>query len=113
MILDKGIATIYRKRNTAEPGNMPVYDDDMLWQSWYGELSFETAPGRPTDAREEIRTDARVRILQNREINNHDRVELAPTGGDTLQYEVTRAYHGQDDESGELITDLNLEVYVP
>ena len=48
MILDKGIATIYRKRNTAGPGDMPVYADDMLWQSWYGELSFETAPGRPT-----------------------------------------------------------------
>lgn len=113
MILDRGIATIYRKTNTAGPGYMPQYEDVAYWQSWYGELNFETAPGRPTDAREEIRTDARVRILQNRRISNHDRVQLVRTDGETLRYEVTRAYHGRDEESGELITDLSLEVYVP
>ena len=113
MILDKGIATIYHKLDTAAAGDMPEYLDDMFWQSWYGELNFETAPGRPTDNREEVRTDARIRILQNREINNHDRVELTPVTGETLTYEVTRAYHGRDDESGELITDLNLEVIEP
>ena len=113
MILDKGIATIYRKTDTAEAGDMPTYTDVMIWQSWYGELSFETAPARPTEAREEIRCAARVRVLQNRAINNHDRVELADTGGTVTLYEVTRAYHGYDDDSGEPITDLSLEVYDP
>lgn len=113
MILDKGICTIYRKVNVAGPGEKPRFTDDAYWWSWYGELSFETAPARPTDAREEVRTDARIRILQNREINNHDRVELKRADGEMLAYEVTRAYHGRDDESGELITDLNLEVYEP
>ena len=113
MILDKGVCTIYRKVNTAAPGEKPRYTDEPYWESWYGELSFETREARPTDAREEIRTDARVRILQNRQINNHDLVKLEPLNAEALTYEVTRAYHGSDDESGELITDLNLGVYTP
>lgn len=113
MILDKGICSVYRKTNTAGPGAMPVYTDMLIHMSWYGELSYETAPARPTEGREEVRTDARVRILQNRSIANHDRVELVPTGGTVSRYEVTRAYHGKDDDSGELITDLNLEVVEP
>lgn len=92
---------------------MPRYEDEAYWQSWYAELDFATTPARPTDAREEVRTDTRIRILQNRAINNHDRVELENDDGSTTTYEVTRAYHGRDDDSGELITDLNLEVVEP
>ena len=113
MILDKGICTVYRKKDTAASGDMPHFEDEAYWQSWYGELNYETSPNYPTDAREEVRTDARIRILQNRGINNHDRVELTPVAGETTYYEVTRAYHGRDDDSGELITDLNLEVVQP
>lgn len=113
MILDKGIATIYHKINTASPGGKPTFENVAYWQSWYGELNFETSPSRPTESREEIRNDARVRILQNRRINNHDRVELAETTGSILVYEVTRAWHGMDEESGEQITDLTLEVIEP
>lgn len=113
MILDKGIARIFRKVNAATDGHMPEYVCVPLHEGWYGELSFETAPARPTDNREEVRTDARVRVLQNRQINNHDVVELHPTGGTMTLYEVTRAFHGTDEDSGELITDLNLEVIEP
>lgn len=113
MLLDKGIASIYRKTNTAAPGGKPVWENVLIHTGWYGELNFETSPGRPTDAREEVRTDARIRILQNRMINNHDRVVLDDASGNTTAYEVTRAYHGRDDESGELITDLNMEVVTP
>lgn len=113
MILDKGIATIYRKTDTSEAGAMPAFADVEFWRSWYGELNFETAPARPTENREEIRVDARIRILQNRQIANHDRVRLAPYGGGERLYEVGRAYHGRDEDSGELITDLSLEVYEP
>lgn len=113
MILDKGVCTVYRKTNTAVSGAMPVYSDVQIHQGWYGELSFETSPGRPTDTREEVQTDARVRILQNRAINNHDRVELVPNGGTAVRYEVARAYHGFDTDSGELITDLTLQEVSP
>lgn len=113
MMLDRGVCTIYRKSNKAGPGEKPVFVDVAYHWSWYGELEFETAPARPTENREEVRTAARVRVLQCREINNHDHVELKRYDGETLLYEVTRAYHGRDDESGELITDLTLEVVEP
>ena len=113
MLLDKGIAIIYRKTNTASAGAKPVWENVEYYRGWYGELNFETSPGRPTPDREEVRTDARIRILQNRTINNHDRVILADVLGNAKAYEVTRAYHGRDDESGELITDMSLEVVEP
>ena len=112
MILDRGICNVYRKNNIAGPGEMPVYQNQLIHQSWYGELSFETSPARPTDSREMIQTDARIRILQCRSIANHDRVELStawPTSGETLVFEVQRAFHGYDPDSGELITDLSLQ----
>lgn len=113
MILDKGIATVYNKKNTAPPGWKPTFENVAVFQSWYGELSFATSEARPTERREEIRTDARIRILQCRSINEHDRVTLSPFGGEDAFFEVTRAYHGRDDESGELITDLSLAVVQP
>lgn len=113
MNLDKGICTVYHTANTAAPGAKPVLTETAFFQSWYGELNFETSPARPTDTRKEIRTDARIRILQNREIKEHDRVSLGPYTNDPERYEIERAYHGQDEESGELITDLTLKKVVP
>lgn len=113
MILDKGICTIYRRSDTAQPGDMPSYTDTQLMQGWYGELNFETSPQWPTEYREEIKCDARIRILQDRRIRNHDRALIRTVGGETALYEVTRAYHGTDDDSGEAITDLTLEVIEP
>ena len=109
MILDTGICTVYRKTAEERPGYKPVYRDLAFHQSWYGELNYETAPAWPTRDREEVRADKRIRILQNRDIANHDKVELTDVYGNTRTYEVTRAYHGTDDESGEMITDLTLE----
>lgn len=114
MILDKGVCKIFRKTNTAGPAEKPVFQNIMFHQSWYGELNFETSQARPTEKREEIQADARIRILQNRCINNHDAVSLFPgTDMNPIQYEVLRAYHGRDDESGELITDLTLRRVTP
>ncbi len=106
MILDKGICSIYRIENIAEPGNTPKEGLVLKCDSWYGELNFETIPVNAV-MQEGIETSARIRILQNRGINNHDVVAI-----DNQQYEVTRAYHGVDDESGELITDLTLKKVV-
>ena len=113
MLLDSGICTIYRKRNNAPPGGKPVFVNEKVHEGWYGVLNFETAPARPTGKREEVRADLRIRILQNRSIANHDRVELAARDGSLEVYELTRAYHGYDEDSGELISDLSLEVTEP
>jgi len=108
MILDKGICSIYEVENIADPGSMPEDSLVLKYQSWYGELDFETAPANVA-MQEGIETSARIRILQNREINNHDIAILADSN---QQYEVTRAYHGVDEESGELISDLTLRKLV-
>ena len=103
MILDSGICTVYEVKNVAPPGGMPRTALVQKHQSWYAELNFETAP-KDTAMQEVVETSARIRVLQNRSITNHNVVILA----DGEQYEVTRAYHGTDEESGEPITDLTL-----
>lgn len=118
MILDSGVCSVFRKVDSSGAGDKPVPSYDRIHVSWYGELHFETNPASPTTKREDIRTDARIRILQNRRINNHDVVLLedlpdVPTAvpGAACRfpiYEVSRAYHGLDADSGELVTDLSL-----
>ena len=46
MILDSGICTVYQKVNIAPAGAMPVFADQQIHCSSYGELSFETTPAR-------------------------------------------------------------------
>lgn len=117
MILDDGICTVYAQTDVSGPGGLPRYDKERVrTQSYYGELEFETSPRWPTEHRKENRVSARVRILQCREIKEDDVCELqsfSDTSGAGRTYRITRAYHGTDDESGERITDLTLEVMEP
>lgn len=113
MILDRGMCEIKRKTSTTSAGGKPTWTTETIFESYYGELAFETSPARPTGMREETQTATRVRILQNRGIKNQDLAVLKPFDGTTektVMYRIRRAYHGKDDESGEPITDLTLEV---
>ena len=110
MILDRGICKVFRKTNTAEAGGKPKWTDVLFHESYYGELNFETAPARPTEHREEINTAARVRILQNHDTVKLIRFDSAQRPEEDEVFEVTRAWHGKDEDSGEEITDLTLEV---
>ena len=113
MILDRGTCKIYQKTSTTPPGGKPTSTLAVIHESYYGELSFETAPARPTERREDMKTAARVRILQCRSIRNNDVAELTPFDGTeakTVKYRIARAWHGDDSDSGEPITDLTLEV---
>ena len=119
MILDRGICTVFRMTNLGANGDMPRRGYDRCYQSWFGELSFETSPARPTEGREELRTDARIRVHQNRSIRQDDVVILADleTFDDRSPgapvYRVTRAWHGLDDDGPTPVTDLSLEVIRP
>ena len=113
MILDRGLCRIYRRTSVTEPGGKPKSEEEMIFESYYGELNFETGPARPTDKREETQTAARIRILQNRGIRKEDVAELIPFDGTETKaekYRIARAWHGADDDNGELISDLTLEV---
>lgn len=116
MILDKGICTIFRKENIARKGDKPRFDHKAYAWHWYGVLDHATVQTQETEGREEMQIDLRIRILQNRAISNHDVLVLANTQRveDVIKaYEITRAYHGRDDESGDLITDLTLRRVTP
>lgn len=117
MLLDRGICTVYAQADVSGPGNLLRYDKDAVRaQSYYGELDFETSPKWPTEHREENKVSARVRILQCRAIREDDAAVLhdfSDATGRERTYRITRAYHGTDDESGERITDLTMEVVEP
>lgn len=120
MILDTGICSVFYATNTNQfTGGKPVRVYTLLFQSWYGELSFETSPARPTEGRRELKTDARIRVHQNRLIRQNDVVVLrqietmADRDPSDVLYNVQRAYHGADPDNGELITDLSLEIIQP
>lgn len=111
MQLDDGIVTIFAKRDHAVGVGMPVIGYEPMLQGWYGKLEYATSDETPTPYREEVRRDMRIRILQDTRVTNHccvvlDEVDTVPQGATV--YEVTRAYHGRDDDSGELISDLTL-----
>lgn len=112
MILDKGICTVFAKVDVTPPGGMPAYAYEVKHQGWYAELDFATVADWPTEDREERRVDARIRMVQNRAIGNHDVVVLenARTVEEGMElYEVTRAWHGHEQETGMPISDLTLE----
>lgn len=119
MNLDKGVCTVFRRRDVAQPGNMPAWAYENIYQSWYGEPEFATGPAWPTERRKENQTDARIRILQNRDIRQNDVVILRQVGSwaerqeDEAVFNIDRAYHGLDDDGPTPITDLTLREVRP
>ena len=116
MILKDGIISLHRRRDISSPGDMPRYADETYECGYYAELHFETRPVHPTDARTERRIDARVRMLLVRGIREDDEATLdsfreAEASG--RRYRIVRVYHGEDAESGALISDLSLEEVSP
>ena len=119
MILDDGICTVFRKTDISAPGEMPFPHFSPIGKSWYKQLAFETSPSRLSEGRAELKTDARVRILQNLAIRQNDIAVLADASDfsdiapGTEIYRIIRAFHGRDDSGPALISDLSLEVYKP
>lgn len=116
MQLDHGICTIYTKKDVSGPGEKPRYERAIKAQSYYGQLSFETSPQWPTQHREETKVAERVRILQCRKIDKDDiagLIDFTDEEQESRFFKIGRAFHGIDDDSGEMISDLSLEVMEP
>ena len=119
MILDSGICSVFHPQDMSLSGEMPRPGYQLLFQGWYGEKSFETSPASPTDGRRELKTDNRIRILQCRAIKQDDVVVLRELASfsdrraDDAVYRIARAFHGKDEKTATLISDLSLEVYKP
>ena len=119
MILDAGIVSIFRPHNIALSGEMPRMGYTLHSVGWYGELNFETSPQWETEGRKERKTDARIRVLQDRDILQNDIAILRELDDwesraetDTV-YRITRVYHGKADSDPTEISDISLEVVKP
>lgn len=110
MLLDAGIATIWRGRNTAEPGYKPVMVYDCLYfQSYYGEKTvgitrYWTAQAHDGQA------DVLVEIQRNAGISTGDRCQLCPYYDSAQEgyYKILQVQQVTD-EDGQPMTDLTLE----
>ena len=98
MILDAGLCRVGRLCNGPTPRGSLAETREY----WYGELEVSSSPYD-----EEERVDAeekrRIRIHQDRRITG-----LYGASIDGIRYEITRVYHGRDENSGECISDLTL-----
>lgn len=110
MRLRSGICTIFTKRDVSGKGEMPRFEYVKKAQGYYGELDFATDGAWTTPGREDVVIDARIRILQNRTVTQRDIVVLedVQSAEGAERYEIERAWHGRDEESGMLISDLSL-----
>ncbi len=113
MLLDNGIASVFREVNTAGVGFKPRYAYQRWHQGYYGLLSYETTPARPTDEQEIAETSLRIRMWRVNGLSNNDMiilgdVESAEKAPENLKrYAVTRVYQGED-EAGQEISDITL-----
>ena len=106
MILDKGMCFIYHVNDSAEAGDMPKPQMTLFCRSYYGELNFDTT-SKGNEFQEDVQINARIRILQNREISTHDVVMLSTNGQNA--FKIIRAFHGIDKDNGQLVSDLSLQ----
>lgn len=110
MILDSGMLTVFARVDTSLRGAMPRFEYVKKAQGYYGEMEFASGGVWTTQGRQDMQIDARVRILQDRTITPADVIALCDTeqAQGAALYEIERIYHGRDEESGEMISDISL-----
>ena len=111
MRLDSGICTIMTRVDVSRPGEKPRFEFAEKARSFYAELDFATSGTWTTQGREDVEIDARIRIIQDRTITKNDVVYLCALeeAEKNDRFEVVRAWHGRDAESGMQISDLSLK----
>ena len=110
MLLDAGIATIWRGRNAAPGGSLPkMVFDTQYYRSYYGDKTvgitrFWTAKSYND------RADLLVEIQRNAGISTADRCQLEPAfdAAAAGYYKILQVQHLLD-EDGQPVTDLTLE----
>lgn len=110
MLLDSGVAVVWRGHNTAPAGSLPkpVFDQ-QYFRSYYGDKTvgiarFYTAKGQND------RADLLVEIERNAGISTADRCELLPAfdAAAAGYYKILQVQHVTN-EDGQPATDLTLE----
>lgn len=110
MLLDSGIATIWRGTNTAPAGDMPVIEYTIqFFQSYYGDKTVGINRYWTAMAHDD-RADLLVEIQRNSGISTADRCEISPVLDieSAGMYKIIQVQHLLD-EDGQPVTDLTLE----
>ena len=110
MLLDSGIAVIWRGRNVSSAGSKPViaYDQEY-YKSYYGDKAVGISRYWTAKAQDD-RADLLIEIQRNAGISTADRCQLHPSL-DTAAAGYYKILQVQQitDEDGQPVTDLTLE----
>ena len=103
MLLDAGIVTILRQKVVSVAGEMPEYQWEKVWESYYGEKTVGTNRYYIAKAQND-RVDMLIEVQQNRSISAAtDKAEI-----DGVYYRIVQVQQVID-EDGIPMTDLALE----
>lgn len=116
MLLDSGIMTLYRQTNAFAPGEMPEYNWNPIWKSYYGEKTVGVNRYYTAMAHDD-QTDMLIEVQRNRDISPAiDRVGIdrqyfgmEPVEGDNNIYFRITQVQQVIDEDGLPMTDLAME----
>lgn len=110
MLLDSGIATIYRYANSAQPGEMPQPSwDTQVFASYYGDKTVGIQRYWTASAHDD-QADMMIEIQRCAAITTADRCILQPVLDEAAAgpYKIIQVQHVVDDD-GLPMTDLTLE----
>lgn len=111
MKFDDGILTVYRLKNSAEEGMMPVLSESEILTACYSERTVGSS--RYYNALQaDTQVDMMVRISRSYGLFSGDRVRLRPYSWEApdLPFLVVQVQQVIDDETGLPATDLSLRV---
>lgn len=110
MLLDAGIANIWRGVNTASPGSLPVVEyTQQYFTSYYGDKTVGVQRYWTAQAHDD-RADLLIEIQRNAGISTADRCQLQPVFDEVAAgyYKILQVQHLLDSD-GRPVTDLTLE----
>lgn len=110
MLLDSGIAAIFRYANSAQPGEMPQPSwQNQVFASYYGDKTVGIQRYW-TAAAHDDRADLLIEIQRCSAVSTADRCMLQPVLDEAAAglYKIIQVQHLLD-EDGQPVTDLTLE----
>lgn len=110
MLLDAGVATIWRKEEISSPGEMPIEKYTIpFFKSYYGEKNVGYSRYWTAKAHD-MQADFLVEIQRNTGISTADRCQLEPYYGAEMEgyYKIVQVQHLLNSDNLP-VTDLTLE----
>lgn len=110
MILDAGMATIYRVSSNANPGDMYNGNREKLLSAWFG-YRIVGFSRYFTAYQANQKVDMMIRIIKPRKtiIKSDDLCVISVSGEPDHTYRIVQVQFLRDEDAGEDVADLSLE----